>query len=134
MKKVVSKGYTITVNSWENDGDNYQNHSNTVNTLEEVKQLSKVLPDLFLSLNRNGLVGNANDESDFDAEEVIKYMKRHPNLIPKGYDEMDAVNNLHEYYMGTPSEHFLYRVFNSMSVVYSPEDIYLEEIELTNIK
>lgn len=131
MKKVINKGYTITVTSWENDADNYQTVSNTVDTLEKVILLNKVLPKLFRSVYNGGLVGNSTSHRDYNEEEVIEYIKQFPSLIPKGYSEMDVVQDLQDTYMGDPSEYFCYRVFSSMSVTYSPEDIYLEEIDLT---
>ena len=33
----IKKGYTLTVTSWENDGDYYNTKSKTVETLEEAK-------------------------------------------------------------------------------------------------
>jgi hypothetical protein len=37
MKKIINKGYTLTVVSWENDADNYKTISKTVQTKEESK-------------------------------------------------------------------------------------------------
>jgi hypothetical protein len=43
----IKKGYTLTVTSWENDGDYYNTKSKTVETLEEWRELriNKILEE-----------------------------------------------------------------------------------------
>ena len=42
MVKVVNKGYTLSVTSWENDGDNYKTESKTFDTKEEAIKVVKM--------------------------------------------------------------------------------------------
>ena len=117
MKKVINKGYTITVVSWENDCDNYRTQSKTVETLEEVQLIHKICKELFM-LND---VGNS---INGEAIGIIKeYIKNNPILKLS----FDYISGLEWELMGS-SEHHDFRVCESVSVVYSPEDIYLEEV------
>ncbi len=51
--KIASKGYTLYVSSWENDGDNYQNKTVTVETEEEARKIVFICNTLFQSSNSN---------------------------------------------------------------------------------
>jgi hypothetical protein len=120
---VIEKGYTLEVTSWENDLDNYNTESMTVETLEEARRIYRVCTELFKSCN-NGEGGIGNSMSG-ECEDVIEeYIKDNPEL---NLDE-DTISNLAYELMGS-SEYYDYRVCESVSVTYSPEDIYLEKIE-----
>jgi hypothetical protein len=120
---VIEKGYTLEVTSWENDGDNYNTESMTVETLEEARRIYRVCTELFKSCNKSeGGIGNS---MSGECEDVIEeYIKDNPEL---NLDE-DTISNLAYELMGS-SEYYDYRVCESVSVTYSPEDIYLEKIE-----
>ena len=45
--KIASKGYTIEVVSWENDGDFYQTQRMTVETESEARKIQKICKELF---------------------------------------------------------------------------------------
>jgi hypothetical protein len=117
---VIEKGYTLTVTSWENDGDNYRTESMTVETLEEARRIYRVCNELFKS--DEGGVGNS---MDGESEEAIEeYIENNPELNLTEEEIRDLSYDL----MGS-SEYYDYRVCESVSVTYSPEDIYLEKIE-----
>ena len=117
---VIEKGYTLTVTSWENDGDNYRTESMTVETLEEARKIHKICTELFKS--DEGGVGNS---MDGESEEAIEeYIENNPELNLTEGEIRDLSYDL----MGS-SEYYDYRVCESVSVTYSPEDIYLEKIE-----
>lgn len=125
MKKVIIKGYTITVSSWENDGDLSQKNCVTVEDLSEVKTIHQILTEL------GPIIGNTFGEQN---EYITDYINNRDNV--KKWVIKPFVNSIVEMFsekindlLGS-SEHYSFRVFESMSVVYSPEDIYLEEIEL----
>jgi hypothetical protein len=120
---VIEKGYTLTVTSWENDGDNYRTESMTVETLEEARRIYRVCTELFKSCNKSECgIGNS---MSGECEDVIEeYIKDNPEL---NLDE-DTISNLAYELMGS-SEYYDYRVCESVSVTYSPKDIYLETIE-----
>lgn len=122
-KLVIEKGYTIEVTSWENDGDNYNTESITVETLEEARKIYRVCNELFKSCN-NGEGGIGNSMGG-ECEEVIEeYIKNNPEL---NLTE-DEISDLSYDLMGS-SEYYDFRVCESVSVTYSPGDIYLEEIK-----
>lgn len=147
MKKVINKGYTLKVESWENDGDHDNTCFFTVDTREEAEAIYKMCTTLFKSKNSGieGAIGNSsNDMSDAQYEmikvHIVKFMRENPVLIKwfdYSYDDIDKLsddelaNICSEYgneLMGS-SEYFCYRVCESCEVTYSPEDIYLEEIK-----
>ena len=146
-KKVISKGYTIEVTSWENDGDNYNTKHFTVDTIELAKSLYKLCTTVFVSSNnRKGGIGNLSEDSASSAKSIImKFMIKHPNLYlgedtpPTDYnededdeddDENPLVQSCMEWnfrLMGC-SEYYYSRVMHKCSVTYSPVDVFLEEI------
>jgi len=135
MKKVVSKGYTITVTSWENDGDNY----NTLSLVEENKDKAKAIVEMCKTIfrscnNGDGGIGNMSEDDESSAAEVIiPFMKRHPILYDnKELTDKELVNLCMKYnreLMGY-SEWYYSRVFESCVVTYSDSDILTEEVEL----
>ena len=122
--KVVEKGYTITVVSWENDGDYYQTNTMTVQTEEEARKIAKLCNELFISCNNGeGGIGNTCDDEDEEANETIdNYIENNPEL---GLTR-DEIIEL-DYELCGSSECYIYRVCESVTVTYSPEDIYLEK-------
>jgi hypothetical protein len=122
--KVVEKGYTITVVSWENDGDYYQTNTMTVQTEEEARKIAKLCNELFIScVNGEGGIGNTCDDEDEEANETIdNYIENNPEL---GLTR-DEIIEL-DYELCGSSECYIYRVCESVTVTYSPEDIYLEK-------
>lgn len=138
MKKVINKGYTLTVVSWENDGDHYATNSKTVETLEEAKVWWDMMQLCDSKNNQpNGIVklGNSYDGFTPQQEEVAVdfIMKHHKTLLPDDNIEEDEdglvylFSDLAGELLGY-SEYYACRVMESCSVTYSAEDIYLEEI------
>lgn len=140
---VISKGYTLEVRSWENDGDHGSTHKMTVQS----KELAKTIYDLMQlcrSKNnpRKGQVGLGNtcDEfSESQKEAIINFFKENPILVKEYFeedpesitDESDYIDMFYEI-AGTilgSSEYYACRVMESCKVTYSTEDIYLEIIE-----
>lgn len=131
---VVKKGYTVTVTSWENDGDNYRTESETYQSKELVEAIVKMCKTLFASCNNgDGGIGNTNEyETDNARKTIISYMKANPIL----YDNkklsdaklIDACMNYNYSLMGS-SEYYYSRVFESLVVTYSDKDIEVEEVK-----
>jgi|SRR6478609_8539524 len=140
-KKVVNKGYTITVNSWENDGDNSRTESITVDSLEEAQAYVNLMK-LCKSENQstNG-IGNANDFEPKHMRRIRKCLKENPILL-KGEDInlnddgeeadeelVDFFNELVSPLLGN-SEFYACRVMENYTVTHSSEDVYSEQIKL----
>lgn len=133
--KVINKGYTLQVTSWENDGDNYQTKSKTVDTIEKVKLLHSLL-QLCTSENNNppGVIRLGNSVGGFseDQEDLLRDFFTENNIIFDFKDGEYIYDTFFEEIGGLlgHSEFYTCRVFDSCSVTYSPEDVYLEEIKL----
>jgi hypothetical protein len=141
-KEIISKGYTITVVSWENDGDHYNTESMTVNTLEKALALYNLMM-MCDSQSTDGL-GNAIDFTDKEINRIIQFFKDNPVLV---YDRLDEfyedyteedmfLDLFHEYterLMGG-SEDYSCRVMESCDVIYSEEDIFVDMILSNNKK
>lgn len=135
MIKVVNKGYTIKVVSWENDGDNYNTKTITVDTKEEAKAYYNLMKICRSKNQHKNCVGNTYDGfSEKDEKIIIRCLKENP-LVLKGediehvedYQLIDWFSDVCYNLMG--GSEYSCRVMESCTVTYSPEDIYLEEIK-----
>jgi len=82
-KRVIKKGYTLEVVSWENDGDNYQTKLETFSSKEEAIALKEMCKKLFISSdNREGGIGNLMDYENKKAYLIIvKYLFKNPTIL-----------------------------------------------------
>lgn len=120
--KVASKGYTIEVESWENDGDNYKTQRMTVETLEEAQKIKKICKELFVSCNNDeGGIGNSMDgECDWV---IDQYIEENPEMeLTREY--IRKISELLD-----NSEYYDYRVCESVVVTYLEEDVYAQLID-----
>ena len=142
-KLIVKKGYTLTVVSWENDGDNYNTKTKTVETVEEAEALYKLM-QLCRSKNRGDRNSLGNSIDDFSASQLKMlgdFFRQNPIVLKEFFGhnpELDVEDIDDETYaeyfdelkgdlLGY-SEYYLCRVMESCTVTYSPEDIYLDVI------
>lgn len=130
--KIINKGYTITVDSYENDGDNHQSHSLTVDTMNDVKTI-----DSFLKLCEK--IGNAYEDFEKgDLPKIEKFVKEHPDLLyfadqylEDPYDHREIFLNVAYQLVGCSSDDYILRYPEKWTIVYSDKNVYLEEIKLT---
>jgi hypothetical protein len=132
---VVKKGYTVSVTSWENDGDNYATNTKTYDDKEYALAVLQLCKKVFASCNNgDGGVGNMNDGSYEGASEIIlKYVTENPTVLQGETDPerfVDIVMDINYYLMGS-CEYYYSRVFDNGFVFYSPEDVKCEKIEST---
>lgn len=81
-KKVINKGYTVEVISWENDGDNYKTKSSTFETLEEAKAVKHMCENLFISNYDDKTLGNKMDDEYEDCMLIAaRYLVENPHLL-----------------------------------------------------
>lgn len=129
--KVVAKGYTLEVVSWENDGDYYKTIRKTVQTREEAKRIKHFLLPLFTSANgKRGGIGNTS--SGEGEKKILQYYKKNKKLFPEleGNDEdnaLDYFTDLAIEMLGS-SEWYTYRVCESVTITYSSKDIYVDKV------
>lgn len=146
MKKVISKGYTLEIVSWENDGDHYNTVSITVSSKECARAIHKLCTELFKSGSdrENPGVGNStrcfepNEEDPIlqswiekNMESLLVILKEYcEETDPKNlsYDEAsDLISELAHDLMGS-SEFYSFRVCKSCEIFYSEVDVFAEEI------
>lgn len=139
MIKVINKGYTITVVSWENDGDNYNTKSITVDSIEKAKANYKLM-QLCESKNNQpkGVIklGNTYGEFSDDQIDLIRdFFNSNPIFgvnFTEDYHEDDIAdvfsNEVHPL-LGSSGEDFTCRVMESCTITYSDKDIFVEEIK-----
>lgn len=97
MKKVISKGYTVSVTSWENDGDNYKTKSMVIESEDETKAVVEMCKTIFKSCNNgDGGIGNMCEGGEEGAKLIIvDFMIKHPILIDKSFlEENSELKNL----------------------------------------
>ena len=130
----IKKGYTLTVTSWENDGDNYNTKSKTVQTLEEAKVWYEMM-QLCESNNTRGLGNTYNGFNKQQKEIAVNFLKKHHTILLP-HDDIEAnEDNLEDWFCSLAgelldySEHNACRVMESCVVTYSPVDVIPEIIE-----
>lgn len=135
MTKVINKGYTLTVTSWENDGDNYNTLSKTVATKEEAKAWYDMMQ---LCVNLGDIDEGFTDEQ---SQRVVDFVENNELIFQRDIlDEIkeeddDVTVELEDWFcemvseLLDSSEYYRIRVMESCVITYSPEDIYLEEIK-----
>lgn len=141
MKKIVFKaGYTLEVESWENDGDNYRTKYCHVDTIEGVKATLEVCKNLFgMGESSPYDISNCGHNSCKDYTDTVKeFFDEHKDI--KKYFEIEGrelsdndlvtiIQDLGYDLMGS-SEYYDFRVCESISILYTPVDIMMEEIKL----
>jgi hypothetical protein len=138
-KKIVSKGYTIEVVSWENDADNYATNYKTVATIEEVDAFIEMMELCRDSCNsRDTRLGNTYDGDGFDEtqkEVVLEFMEKNFTvLFPKNDISKLDEESLIDLFVDKAQDllsggEFYCRVCESYTVTYYPEDIYVDIVK-----
>lgn len=85
-KTLIEKGYTLEIESWENDADNYQTHSKVFQDVEEIKLVLHMCENLFLSCNNGeGGIGNTIEWDDMEILQakntICEYLIENPKLL-----------------------------------------------------
>lgn len=128
--KIASKGYTLIVESYESDGDNFRTETYTFESKDLAIAIAKMCTELF---GREG-IGNWTGKEE-DAETVIvNYMHNHPEVYPdrsnmNDNQMIDHCMNWNSLLLGY-SEYYYSRFTESVTLYYSPQDIYVEEIKI----
>lgn len=129
-KVVIKKGYTIEVESWENDGDNYRTKTITLDDKDYALAVLDMCKVLFNDDDDIG-IGNMVDGEDNEAfSKVIAYVADKPIITKTATTDAEMfalVMDINHKLMGG-SEYYISRVFDIGSIVYSPEDVILEVI------
>ena len=140
QKKVVKKGYTISVTSWENDADNYQTHEFNTKDIIEVMAVVR-LAKLHTSYHSSDGVGNSSCSSVVP-DRIINFMKENLILMKKSGIALEncseedrneimieTFNEISWEIMGS-SEDYDYRVYSKHDVIFSKEDIFVDKIDM----
>lgn len=127
---VVKKGYTLTVVSCENDGDNYNTKTKTVDTIEE----AKVWWDM-MQLCSGEKLGNSYDRFSKKQEKIaIDFLKDNSSVLLPEQDMVDDDEVLLDWFRDLAGEllghsEYYCREMHSCKVTYSPVDIEVEDIK-----
>jgi len=132
-EKVVSKGYTLKIVSWENDADNYKTIFKTAETLEEVKEI-KNFCEVLLNKENNKLIFVRPRDRAKVVRRLENFIAGNPEFsdwLEEAEDDDDLIQWAVEYAEGLVgySDFYFFRVCKSCTVTYSPEDIYVETVE-----
>lgn len=131
---IIKKGYTITVDSWENDGDYPSTKSINIDDEKKAKDIAKMCKRLFCSSNNDeGGIGNSFHDEDPEST-ILKYMKKNPNFFKdqsKMSDEdiIEKVMEINSKLLGFSNEGYYSRVVEDVKISYSPTDIKLKDIK-----
>jgi len=123
MKKIViNKGYTITVVSWENDGDHNETNNITFESYEEAEAYFELVKFYYENLNEQ--------EDFFDEEEkelIIKFVKEHKSILCPHLEYLNKFDDIVSSLIGR-SECGTRRIVEYCVLTYSPEDVYTSVI------
>lgn len=132
---VVKKGYTLTVVSWENDGDNYNTITKTVDTIEEAKVWWNMMQ---LCSNGSETLGNSYGEFSRKQQKIaIDFMNENRSILIPLEDRIVDDEMLVDWFCDLAgellghSEYYACRVMDSCKVTYSPVDIEVEDVKFS---
>jgi hypothetical protein len=133
--KIASKGYTLEVVSWENDGDNYNTKQVTYQDKDLAIAVATMCKELFCTQS-NGKDGVGNSMDGEENKRVVDYMKEH-SILTEGEKDFDEDEDDDYFYLCTEyaddlmgcSECYDFRVCESVKIFHNPENVYSEEIK-----
>lgn len=129
-EKIVSKGYTLKVVSWENDGDNYKTTSIVTDSVTDLKYFVDICK--YCKQTHKGFT-IANECSDNltepQREWILKLMEKHSKRSDDEEEDLEEFLETTDELLGS-SEWYLARVCSSYSVTYSEVDIYTELLDV----
>lgn len=137
---IIKAGYRITVESWENDGDNTKTETQDGFTLEEAKFHIELFK-LFYSQNQQaGCFGNMYEPSEHEMERMFEAVSnviaKHPcsSEFFEVFDDETLDDVLHDqtmnilYEFGLSGGEFFTRVLESFTVEFIPNDIEIKDV------
>lgn len=145
-KKVVSKGYTVRITSYEGDCDRTITNFIVTEHKEYAESIYKICTELFKSINRseNPGIGNACGGDDMDniinkwinnnfhhIQNIDTHFNNTFDLIDNNVSS-DTIFEILLYFAANlidSSDRYYFRVCSECTVTYLPEDVFAEEIE-----
>ena len=96
----INKGYTLTVTSYENDGDYPNTESKTLATLEEAKVWNEMM-----QLCKSNILGNTYDDFNNKQKKIAKeFIKKHHKILLPDNDIESNEDNLVDWFCDLASE------------------------------
>ena len=95
-RQLAKKGYTLEVQSWENDGDNSWGRASTFETEGEALLMMKMCKELFASENdsRDGIGNMMEDDNAMAKGNIISYLGDNAELLE--YLKLDPISKYRE--------------------------------------
>ena len=132
---LLPKGYTLSITSWENDGDYYATNDYTVDNKDLAKEILDFCNLCASGSNNTTTVGNGYVYSRQNL--IVEFFKQHKLLADHLHVNLnDEVSIMDAFYELTcelfgSSEYYDCRAFSGAAIVtYSPDDIYVEKVSL----
>jgi len=135
-KKILNKGYNVTIKSLEDFEDlHYETSEFVFEDVEKVKNIYKICKDLFSYDGILSLYGPI-------SEETLKYIAKNKDILSDikvaNFDNLDNISlDNAEYFIMMLSDSLFgynssvdYKIFGSMECLYSEEDVYAKEVKL----
>lgn len=122
---MIKSGYQITITSWENDGDNYNNVTLNGLTKDRVKYIIAICK-LFTSRGHGNLYDASHDSSEVSLARIDMASTASAYTDIVNSDELDHLFQEPADYMAQflgSGEDYTFRVFDSYKVHYVPVDI-----------
>ncbi len=131
MKQLVlaKKGYNIQVESWENDGDSYKTEQEFGLSLDELKRIHLLCTELFSDgCNNTTSIGNLN-YTEKAKTRIKAFIEKYSHL---NFSE-DEISEIQNDLIGRYCDGDCRRVYSSMKIFHSAEDIILNEIDIKTL-
>ena len=131
---LLPKGYTLSITSWENDGDYYATNDYTVDNKDIAKEILDLCNLCVSGSNNKTTVGNGYASSRQYL--IVEFFKQHQLLSKYLEIDLNDKNSIMDafyeltYDLFGSSEDYDCRVFSNAIVLYSPVDVFAEKITL----
>ena len=131
---LLPKGYTLSITSWENDGDYYNTKDYTVDSKDIAKEILDFCNLCKTGSNNTTTVGNGYVSRRHHL--IVDFFKRHTLLadyLGVNLEDEDSIMNAFYDLSGDLlgySEDYGCRAFSNAIVIYSPVDVFAEKITL----
>ena len=132
MTKNIPVGYQLQINTWENDGDNWNTDTLNGLTREDITFYLDIC-NLFAAekTHQEGWFGNGERDDEnlkMFVERMADVISRHPNISTNLKEDWeignhDAICDLTQDLVGSCGDGEYWRVFESAVVYYFPEEI-----------
>jgi hypothetical protein len=126
-RKILSKGYTLEVDSWENDGDNYKTKRFEVDSREEAIFIKELCTKLFISSNP-GISNRIVAPAEKDAK-ILEFARNYAYVeVFNDLELLDYVSEIAHNTVENTECGCCIRVCSGCIILYSDKDIFVDTV------